>query len=380
MAKILFVNVPYTGHVNPTLGLVKALLKSGNEISYVNAPEWRKKIEDLGAEFIEYINYPTKLSNIEKDHRVQMAAYTTALMVAKNYDLIIYEMMVYLGNTLAKQVNVPAIRVFSMFAYNDIVLKNVVFKSPSWFYFRYKITRKIYSNITVRNILMQEEDVWYEIAGNVPDINIVCTTRDFQAYQNSFDSRYYFVGAMVDKSNNKEGMIDFHDFDNPIVYFSMGTILKKKSLVKKCIRAFRGKKVDVIISLGQSVELSKMKVNAENIHLFQHVDQLDVLKHAAVFITHAGMNSVNESIYHEVPMVAIPMCTDAFANAERVRELQIGVKLSKYFVTAGRLRRSTMRVLADAKMRKNIHSIKIKSEEAGGIQKAVEIIQGYLNK
>lgn len=378
MAKILFVNVPYTGHVNPTLGMVKALLKLGNTVSYINAPEWREKIEGLGAEFVEYINYPSKLSNIEKDHRIQMAAYTTALTIAKTFDLIIYEMMFYLGNTLAKQVNVPVIRIFTMIAYNDIVLKNIVFKSTSWFYFRYKTARKIYSNITVKNIMMQEKDVWYEIARNAPDCNIVCTTREFQPYQNTFDTRYCFVGTVIDEGGSKVENIDFHEFKNPIVYFSMGTILKKKGFVKKCIRAFKGRKVDVIISLGQSFDLSKMRVEADNIHFFQYVDQLEVLEHAGAFITHGGMNSINEAIYCEVPMVVIPMCTDAYANAGRVQKLHIGIRMNKHFVTTGRLRRTTMKVLLDGQMKKSLHRLNKKSEQAGGVLKAVEIIQEYV--
>lgn len=102
MGRILFINVPYAGHVNPTLGILEQLVKNGHEVGYINSPEFKEKIESKGAKFIPYINYPEKLNTIQKDHRIQMAAYTTGLRESSSYDLIIYEMMFYLGNTLAK--------------------------------------------------------------------------------------------------------------------------------------------------------------------------------------------------------------------------------------------------------------------------------------
>src|SRR5690349_14446278 len=54
MAKILLFNIPATGHVNPSLPLVKELVQRGEEIVYVNTAEYRAKIEATGARFVEY--------------------------------------------------------------------------------------------------------------------------------------------------------------------------------------------------------------------------------------------------------------------------------------------------------------------------------------
>lgn len=48
---ILMVNVPYSGHVNPTLPLAKELVKRGHQVTYINAEEFRDKIQKPGAEF-----------------------------------------------------------------------------------------------------------------------------------------------------------------------------------------------------------------------------------------------------------------------------------------------------------------------------------------
>lgn len=49
--RVLFLNVPLHGHINPTLDLVTELVSSGNEIVYYASPSFCDKIEATGAEF-----------------------------------------------------------------------------------------------------------------------------------------------------------------------------------------------------------------------------------------------------------------------------------------------------------------------------------------
>lgn len=47
MMNILMVNLPFSGHTNHTLPLATALVEYGHRVVYVNAPEFREKIERL---------------------------------------------------------------------------------------------------------------------------------------------------------------------------------------------------------------------------------------------------------------------------------------------------------------------------------------------
>lgn len=42
--KILFINLPYYGHVVPTIGLVQELIKLGCEVTYLMPFDWEEKI------------------------------------------------------------------------------------------------------------------------------------------------------------------------------------------------------------------------------------------------------------------------------------------------------------------------------------------------
>ena len=55
MADILMVNVPYAGHTNPTLPLSEALVRRGHNVCYINAEEFRSKIESTGATFMRLV-------------------------------------------------------------------------------------------------------------------------------------------------------------------------------------------------------------------------------------------------------------------------------------------------------------------------------------
>ena len=67
--------------------------------------------------------------------------------------------------------------------------------------------------------------------------------------------------------------------------------------------------------------------------VYEHVDQLDLLSKANVFITHCGMNSVSESLYMATPMVLYPQTNEQGAVARRVREIGAGKELKDDSVT-----------------------------------------------
>ena len=54
MNKIIYLNIPAFGHVNPTLPVVQELAKRGEQVIYYNTDEFRPQIERTGATFRAY--------------------------------------------------------------------------------------------------------------------------------------------------------------------------------------------------------------------------------------------------------------------------------------------------------------------------------------
>lgn len=136
----------------------------------------------------------------------------------------------------------------------------------------------------------------------------------------------------------------------PIIYISLGSIISNRGFCKECIRAFGGKEMSVILNTGRVSPESLGKI-PDNIYAYSFVPQLEVLQHADVFLTHCGMNSVNEAMRCGVPMVAMPFINDQIANAKPIVRLGIGKRV-RSFPSSGRELYGTVKsVWGDEQMR-----------------------------
>jgi len=103
------------------------------------------------------------------------------------------------------------------------------------------------------------------------------------------------------------------------IYFSMGSIIKAKTMPEK----FRKALVNAFSRLKQRVlwkwETEKMDDLPKNVKLSKWVPQQDVLAHPNIrlFITHGGLLSTEEAIYHGVPLAGIPMFGDQDWNMKQ---------------------------------------------------------------
>ncbi|KAJ7354802.1 UDP-glucuronosyltransferase 1-1 [Desmophyllum pertusum] len=76
-----------------------------------------------------------------------------------------------------------------------------------------------------------------------------------------------------------------------------------------------------------------------HIKIVEWLPQNDLLAHKDIkaFVSHVGHNSVYESAYHGVPVVAVPIYADQFPNAKRVEHFGLGVAVDHKSVTAQEL-------------------------------------------
>lgn len=59
-----------------------------------------------------------------------------------------------------------------------------------------------------------------------------------------------------------------------------------------------------------------------------HVNQLEILKHCDVFFTHGGMNSVNEGLYHRVPLCVHPFQSEQEEIANQVVSMKRDLRIN----------------------------------------------------
>ena len=66
-----------------------------------------------------------------------------------------------------------------------------------------------------------------------------------------------------------------------------------------------------------------------------------------MFVTHAGLNSVYETLYRGVPVVAIPHKGDQFDHASQLEERGLGLAIDFKILTVDKLYNAILRVIKE---------------------------------
>lgn len=367
--KILFINLPYHGHVVPTIGLVQELIKRGCEVTYLMPFDWKDKVAESGAKFAGYQNHKQLSEQIKN-------AYAAAEEIVEQFDFIVYEQFFFLGKHLADKYYKPAVRIFTAPVANKLLMEKYISKGPLSV-FKYKWIARAFTQDVAKGIPLKTDNWLDEIIYNPPRLNFVYTLREYQPYEAEFPEEHYkFLGPSVYK--RKEEPLVYVKGKNPVVYISLGTVIKGKlSFFQNCVEAFCDETVDVIISVGKKFDKKKLKRVPSNVFIYDTVPQLEVLKIADVFITHGGMNSISESLVYGTPMVVIPFVSDQIVNARCVERLGVGKYLPYSDVNKSSIKQTVLSVLSDAEMENRIIKVQECIRKAPGNAGGAEMIIRY---
>ncbi|MGQ8872215.1 macrolide family glycosyltransferase [Paenibacillus sp. TSA_86.1] len=398
MARVLVVITPAEGHVNPSLGLITELVKLGEEVVYVCAEEYRSRIEQTGAQVMTYpfledaFSHDPILKPLEYRHPYQFIYMITCGVIPKmipevfrviedeTFDYLIYDsLMGWGGRILAEKLEIPAVCTIASFASAEPLSINEEGID----------TQEMYEAImqTAREIAAEHQvsvPAVEDMTAHTGLLNIVYTSRYFQPRADELDDRFLFTGSsIIPRKDAPE--FPFHLLSErypETVYISMGTILNKSlEFYKLCFDAFKNLPINVVLSSGKYTEMESLEeLIPDNFIVKSYVAQIEILQHTNVFVTHAGMNSVSEALYFDVPLVMIPMTSDQPMVAGRVKELGAGVVLDQYHLNAIQLQEAVMEVLHNPIYREQAHLIGKSLREAGGYTRAAAAIMQQFAK
>ena len=365
--KILFINLPYHGHVFPTIGLVQELIKAGHQVTYLMPYDWEDKIADSGADFLGYENSP------KLDKQIRNAFFKAEEVIA-SHDLVLYEQFFFVGKHLAEKHGKPCVRIFTAPATNKELMRDFMSSGGPMGIFRLPLIGTLWTQNCVQGlgIKLKCRNWLDEIVENPSDCNLVYTLRSFQPFAEDFPKeQFHFIGPSV--YDRKEE--DFPALATPVIYISIGTILDSgENFFRVCVDAFQNENVAVVMSVG-NFDISRLKHIPENFLIRNRIPQITVLKQARLFITHGGMNSVSEAMVSGVPMLVIPFVSDQPVNARQVEKLGLGKVLDYKDITADTLRDAAFAVMKDRQIRENLRKIQEEIAYAPGNAGAVKIIE-----
>ncbi|MED4117160.1 macrolide family glycosyltransferase [Priestia megaterium] len=389
MRKVLFLNYPGEGHVNPTLALVEELLKKGEEVVYYCIEEYRNKIEKTGATFHPYKNFTRNADLVKKMAKrmdpLEMLLYMVRSadtviegvledIRAEKYDYVIYDNNFAAGWMIADILNIPKISSCTTFAIDEEVFSNVM-KS------RGEIDKTSPTYQELEEILKKWRQKYgitindnHKLMSCPGDITLVYTSRSYQPRAEKFDNSFIFVGPSIAPRKDVE-TLSLKNIPGKLIFISMGTIFNQQpELYTTCFEAFQEIQATVILSVGKQTDISQFKDIPSNFIIRNYVPQLEILEQADVFITHGGMNSTSEGLYFGVPLVVMPVVGDQLIVANRIEELGAGLQLNRQELDAITLRNTTEQVLSNSSFREKSLEIGKSLRDSGGYKKAVEVI------
>lgn len=397
MTKYAFLNIPAHGPVNPTLAVAQELVQRGEEVLYYLTEEFRATIESTGATLRPYESLLTNLQAPTMqlgDPGTKVGTLPTLLIEESRHVLprvleqiradqpeyILYVPMSMWSRIAVQALGIPAILLHPSYVTNE--------------HFNPMLTQHA-APIQMLQAMMQQ--MQRDVASLFADyqlptldmrtffthaeaLNLVFLPRAFQPQGETFDERFVFVGPSIFARQDAEPFPIDRLADRPTLYISLGTIFNRHpDFFTLCFQAFGDQPCNVVIAHGSSIDPMTLGPVPQNVLLASHVRQLELLPYTSVFLTHGGMNSVMESLYHGVPMVVIPPMMEQAQTAQQVQKLGLGVALHPDTLTVETLREAVTRVCSDPTIRMRTRSMQHTVRAAGGYQMATDAIMEFVH-
>ncbi|MCB0045194.1 MAG: hypothetical protein KDD92_07190 [Caldilineaceae bacterium] len=392
MARIWFYNIPYHGHVNPTLPLVRELAARGNEITYFAGPAFAQRIAATGAQAGEYSRADAFVTSRDNNHLIHQGGLVAGSLhmllgdileevAVGRPDLIMFDVSAPWGNVASRRFAIPSVAAYPHLPFYwrttlnkpRVLRKTAAAVRPGQGHWR--VLGRRMTEIVRDYRLRKFGDI--NVLSTSAALKILFLTRYFQPYADHFDSSYVYVGPTIDIHRPEEPMVLEKGADQQLIYIAVGTLYKANvDFFRACMEAFADPRYAVILSIGKAVDPGSLGEIPPNFTVAQFVPQLQILQAADLFITHGGMSSINEAVVFDVPMVIVPNTVEQAINAARLEELACGLYLDQADLTVESLRAAARRVLAEPELSQGLPRLRQSFAEAGGPPMAADAIDG----
>lgn len=370
------------GHILPSFGLAHELRDKGHDILYVSISDNEKPVKEQGFNFMPVFAdvYPP---GFRKEYKIsgrndQPEWKHLERLMSSAYENFIEELNADLF-------------IVSVFLKFDLLL----------LYYKFKIQPVIFNAILrepgrtiVQDCIDDMLQVPVEISAQLIEwlkenrINVhslqqlaaplngltelFACPREFDFDQNHSTGNAVYIGPSLLRKPNGIGnaavtnrIIQAHP-GKKLLFASLGSQAVSygavcRSFFRKMLMAMEHecmKNMHLVLCIGPDIPVKDTGTDTENVSIVTWISQLDVLEKADLAITHGGLGTLKECIYHGVPVIVTPVARDQPANAERVLKRGLGEVLDIHNFSIEELREKIQRVIASETIRNNVDNMK----------------------
>ena len=407
------ISPPVSGHINPLAALGRELLARGHRVTYLQMVDLEDKIrsEGVGFEPIGHEDHPrgslpvslAELSRLKGPAALRFTIREVArgsTMVCRDapeairragIDALLVDQMEPAGGAVAEHLGIPFITVCNALAINRDPIVPPPFtpwqyRSTPWARARNALGYAVSDWLTapITRVVAEYRKRWKLPVLRSPDDSFsklaqICQMpKAFDYPRMALPPSFHYVGPL--RGRTKEVPFPWDRLDGrPIVYASLGTLQNSRASLFQCFaQACDELDVQLVISHGGGLTEAEAASLPGNPLVVAYAPQEQLLERARLTITHAGLNTVLDSLAGAVPLVAIPLTYEQPAIAGRVKRVGAGCILSVHGITARRLRSSVVYVLERGEFRDSARQMKDAILKAGGVRRAGSLIESLV--
>ena len=314
MTAISWFGFPLRSHTVPSLPVVSALIAAGADVTFYTSDRYRPMVEASGA---RVVSYPAICEEIErgKDLRthvrdvldVSRAIAPSLVASNRSADVVVFDASAFWGRIVARERGVPSASSVTTFVFTRAMLQLMARSTP-----------------------MSDEDA--DVLATAGDLKIAYTSQSFQPAGRFLDDTHLFVGPLLE-SRPRDGVRVEPEGSRPLAYVSLGTLFNDNvALLRRIASQLSSAGWQVVVSLGAS----GARADGEwppHVRAYPFVDQLGVLAHARLVVSHGGLQTVTESLALGVPLIIIPQGVDQHVVAQRAAGLGAALVLDEQTAT-----------------------------------------------
>ena len=412
MANVALICPPLPGHLNPTAALGRALIRHGHSVGYFHIPGVESSIRKAGVSFRPIGTHGTqvlaariqKMAELSGLRSLRFAVACSrecsailcetlpAALKESAIDLMIVDQNEPAGATVAEHLELPFLSICPSLPLNrepEIPPPFVSwdYRAEPWARVRnrlgYRLTDRLIAPINAT--VNRYRKAWQLPALRTPDdsfspLGQLCQmTADFDFPRRALPDSFHYLGPFYDDGGTEVAFPYERLNGKPLIYASLGTLQDSNSGYFQLIaEACKDLDAQLVIATGRTRQ-STPDFPGEPL-VVDYAPQLQILQRASLAITHAGLNTVMQSLACGVPMVALPITHDQPGIAARVKRSGAGEVIPMARVTARSLRTAVQRVLADPAYRLSAAQLQNSVELAGGVERAANIVENVLSR
>ncbi|MGW0231522.1 macrolide family glycosyltransferase [Actinopolymorpha singaporensis] len=413
--RVVMTGMPASGHVNPSLPLVRELVGRGVDVTYYSTGEFAHAVERAGAKFRAYpegaigsrdIAAATQSgSSVRVVAKVLEATMSLVPFLREEFarerpDAVAYDSNALWGRVTAAGLGLPTISFMTTMLLGPADFRGLT--AREWAYTLRLMLPDFPRAVRARRRVLGR--FGREVVPSTPmlpmfgDLTLFPIPREIQPSNSRLDESCHFVGPTVDpvdpvspvnnalRDTELDAELSAHvDGADPVVLVSLGTLhAGTGEFFRTCFTALADLPARVVLAVGHSTDPARLGRPPANTLVRTTVPQLEILRRTAAFVTHGGMNSALEALAYGVPLVVVPQQVEQLVIGRTIAERGAAVVLRQHLsrrpVPAGELRAAVERTLSEPSARDRALALGAAFGSGVGAVAGAELVQEFLRR